>query len=41
MLAGHVDGDNNGKFDEDEPSVVAPSQATTIAGFDFHFGSRL
>src|SRR5260370_17383472 len=38
MLAGHVDGDNDGKFDEDEPSVVAPSPATTIGGFDFHFG---
>src|SRR5258707_2751700 len=38
MLASHVDGDDDGKFDEDEPSVVAPSPATTIAEFDFHFG---
>src|SRR5439155_1186757 len=38
MLAGHVDGDDDDKFDEDEPCVVAPSPATTIGGSDFHFG---
>lgn len=38
MLAGPVDGGDDGKFDEDEPSVLAPSPATTIGGFDFHFG---
>jgi len=37
MLAGNVDGDDEGKFDEDQPSAVAPSSATMIGGFDFYF----
>ena len=39
MLAGNVDDDDESKFDEDQPSAVAPSPATMIGGLDFHFGS--
>ena len=38
MLAGNVDGDDKRKFDEDEPSAVAPLPAMSIGGFDCHVG---
>src|SRR5258708_19475987 len=38
MSAGNVDADHEGKFDEDQPSAVAPAAVTVISGFDFHFG---
>jgi hypothetical protein len=40
MLAANVDGDDQDELDEDQPSAVAPSLATTI-GRDFHFGGPL
>ncbi len=38
MLAANVDADHEGKFDENQPSAVAPDPVTVISGFDFHFG---
>src|SRR5258708_1374559 len=38
MSAGNVNADHEGKFDEDQPSAVAPAAVTVIRGFDFHFG---
>jgi len=38
MLAGNVNGDDEGKFDKDQPSAVAPSPAMIIGGFDCQVG---
>jgi hypothetical protein len=41
MLAPNVNGDHEGKFDEDQPPAVAPTPAIDMAGFDFHLRTPL
>jgi hypothetical protein len=36
MLAANVNSDDEAKFDEDQPSAVAPTPANNLGGFDFH-----
>jgi len=38
MLASHVDGDDDGKFDEDEHLLSRQARPPLLGGFDFHFG---
>ena len=41
MLAANVNGDHEGKFDEDQPPAGAPTPAINMGGFDFHLRTSL